>query len=278
VPRSVELESLDKRAAARSADAFEFQDARRAAAPQVWLVAVRKSKSLIRILVADDHAVVRAGLRMLVSSQRDMEVVAEAADGDEAARRALETRPDVVLLDMSMPGGSTTAIRRIHRRAPRARVLVLTMHDDPAHAEAAIRAGAAGYVVKSAAEGELLEAIRGVHRGRSVVTLSVRTRGGALVDEGIPSPPPGAVSEEGGRLALPRARAPLSPREHAVLRLVARGHTSREIAERLGVGVKTVDTYRSRLAEKLGVRSRAEIVQYALEAGLLAPGSNSAQE
>jgi two-component system response regulator NreC len=215
----------------------------------------------IRILVADDHAVLRAGLRMLIGAQPDMEVVAEAADGDEAVRKACQTRPDVVLMDIAMPNsGGIKAIERIRQEAPTSRILVLTMHDAPAYLRSALAVGASGYVVKRAADAELLSAIRSIHRGRTVVdpALAVTLLQGTL-----------------GRRTPGQAGDPLSPREREVLDLVARGYTNQQMADRLGLSVKTVETYRSRLVEKLGLRSRADLVRYALDSGLLTPGESA---
>ena len=216
----------------------------------------------IRVLIADDHAVLRAGLRMLIGAQRDMEVVAEAGDGDEALRKTLETRPDVALIDITMPGGGgIKAIGRIRQESPTTRVLVLTMHDVPAYLRSALAAGASGYVVKSAADSELLSAIRSVHRGRTVLdpALAVTVVQGVLGKKAV-----------GGQAGGPAN--PLSPREREVLDLVAQGYTNQQMADRLGLSVKTVETYRSRLVEKLGLRSRAELVRYALDSGVFAPG------
>jgi two-component system response regulator NreC len=212
----------------------------------------------IRILIADDHAVLRAGLRMLIAAQPDMEVVAEAADGQEALRKAVETRPDVVIMDLTMPGsGGIQAIERIRQEVAGTRVLVLTMHDVPAYLRSALAAGASGYVVKRAADAELLSAIRNVHRGRTVLdpTLAVMLVRGGLRKSETPAPPRGSADL-------------LSPREREVLELVAQGYTNQQMADRLGLSVKTVETYRSRLVEKLGLQSRADLVRYALDSGL----------
>lgn len=207
----------------------------------------------MRILIADDHAILRTGLKLLIGAQSDMEVVAEAADGAEALRLATELKPDVVLIDLTMPGPpSSLVIREIVARAQPTRVLVLTMHDDPAYMQSTMLAGASGYVVKRAADSELLAALRAVHRGRTFVDLT-RTPANES---------PTAVSPSGRGV-------PLSPRETQVLRLLAQGHTNQEAADMLGVSVKTVETYRSRLGEKLGLRSRASLFKFAVEAGLL---------
>ena len=211
----------------------------------------------IRILLADDHAVLRTGLRMLISSQRDLEVVGEASDGDEAVRKAAALRPDVALVDISMPGsGGIKAIERIRQAVPATRVLVLTMHDVPAYLRASLAAGASGYVVKRSADSDLLAAIREVHRGRTVLDppLAARAAYGSLRRRGpVGSTTPAAL---------------LSQREREVLELVAQGFTNQQIADHLGLSVKTVETYRARLVEKLGLQSRAELVRYALDCGL----------
>jgi two-component system, NarL family, response regulator NreC len=213
----------------------------------------------IRILIADDHAILRSGLKMLIAAQPDMEVVAEAADGAEALRLAIESRPDVALVDLTMPGPpSSLVIQEIVRRAQPARVLVLTMHDDPAYMQSSMMAGATGYVVKRAADAELLTALRAVHRGRTFVDLTRK-----------------AGMENSPAASHPGRTTPLSPRETQVLQLLAQGHTNQEAADMLGVSVKTVETYRSRLGEKLGLRSRASLFRFAVEAGLLASSSGS---
>ena len=222
----------------------------------------------IRVLIADDHAVLRAGLRMLLGAQPDMEVVGEAADGDEAVRKVLETRPDIALIDITMPvTGGVKAIERIRQQCPETRVLVLTMHEVPAYLRSALAAGASGYVVKSAAGSELLSAIRGVHRGRTVLdpALAAVVVQGALGKRTV-------GSQAGGPGNL------LSPREREVLDLVAQGYTNQKIADRLGLSVKTVETYRSRLVEKLGLRSRADLVRYALDSGLFGSGQTPSEE
>ncbi len=211
--------------------------------------------SRIRVLIADDHAVLRAGLKLLIGAEADMEVVGEAADGAEAVQRAHTTAPDVVLLDLTMPGGrGTRTIEDVVQLTPRPRVLVLTMHDDAASMQAALLAGASGYIVKKAADVELLTAIRAVHHGRTFVNL---TRPG--------EEPIARNSPTGGN---PK---PLSPREAEVLRLLAQGHSYREAAEHLGVSVKTIETHRKRLVDKLGLKSRAALFRFAVEVGLLEP-------
>jgi len=203
----------------------------------------------IRVLVADDHAVLRAGLKLLIDVQSDMAVVGEAGDGPETVRAAQATAPDVVLLDLSMPGARfTQTIEQLTLAAPRARVLVLTMHDDPAYVRAALLAGASGYIVKKAADVELLSAIRAVHHGRTFVNL---TR---------PDQSPRDERQQ---------PSPLSPRETEVLTLLAQGYTNQEVADRLAVSVKTIETHRKRLSDKLGLKSRAQLFRFAVEVGLL---------
>jgi len=217
----------------------------------------------IRILIADDHAILRAGLRALINAQPDMEVVSEAANGREAVGKAHDMKPDVVLMDITMPGSNGIhAVKQVLQVCPHTRVLVLTMHDDPAYVRSALAAGGAGYVVKSAADSELLFGIRSVYRGHTFVDPSVA---GSLV-QGLLGRK--TVQDLGATFA---PRNLLSPREEEVLLLVAQGYTNPQVAKRICVGVKTVETYRSRIAEKLELRSRAELTRYALESGLLTP-------
>lgn len=220
----------------------------------------------IRILIADDHAVLRSGLRMLLEAQQDIVVVGEAEDGTAAPLQAAALQPDVVLLDLSMPGpASGEVIRRVLRASPRSRILILTMHDDPAYLAAAMLAGAAGYVVKKVADTELLQAIRAVRAGRTFVDVT-RTSD--------PHPRP---SE--GRLAAPgEAPKDLSRREIEVLRYLAEGHSNQEIADRIKVSVKTVETYRTRLSDKLGLKGRAELYRFAVESGVLDSGAGGRRE
>jgi two-component system, NarL family, response regulator NreC len=208
----------------------------------------------IRILLADDHAVLRAGLRALLSAQGDLEVVGEASDGAEAIRLTQSLRPDVVVMDIGMPGVSgIDAAARIKRDLPKTKVLILSMHDDRGYLRQVLRAGASGYVLKRAADTDLLAAIRAAARGEVFLDPALAK---ALVDEVIE---PKAVTIE----------VPLSDREREVLRLLAHGHTNQQVADRLCIGVKSVETYKARLMEKLGLKGRAELVRYALQHGLL---------
>lgn len=225
------------------------------------------AKPPVRLLIADDHAVLRSGLRLLLGTQRDMKVVGEAADGPDAARKAGELHPDVVLLDLSMPGPpSGDTIREVLRQSPASRVLVLTMHDDLAYRYAALAAGAAGYVVKKVADTELLSAIRAVHGGRMFVD---RTR---IVNLALDESKSRAT--DGARRRSERRPPPknLSKREREVLGLLAQGHSNQQIADRIGLSVKTVETYRTRLSEKLGIRGRVALFRFASESGLLDDG------
>ena len=209
----------------------------------------------IRILLADDHTVLRSGLRALLSAQADLEVAGEAADGAEALRLAQTIKPDVVVMDIGMPGVSgIDATARIRRELPSTKVLILSMHDDQGYLRQALRAGASGYVLKKAADTELLAAIRAAARGE------------VFLD---PSLAKGFVED----VVLPKAQEPdipmLSDREREVLHLLARGHTNQQVADRLCIGVKSVETYKARLMDKLGLKGRAELVRYALTHGLL---------
>jgi DNA-binding NarL/FixJ family response regulator len=211
---------------------------------------------MIRIVLADDHAVLRAGLRLLIDAQPDMSCVGEAGDGLETLARVEALQPDLVLLDLSMPHlGGLVALPEIRRRAPRARVLVLTMHADEEYLRQALQAGAAGYVPKQAADQELLSAIRAVLRGGVYIHPTMaRALLGSMLDELSPALAPSAT---------------LSEREMEVIVQVARGRTNREVAERLSLSIKTVETYRARAMEKLGLSSRAALVRYAQAQGWL---------
>jgi two-component system response regulator NreC len=223
----------------------------------VELVKASDQTPPIRVALVDDHAVLRSGLRMMIDLQPDMAVVAEAASAQGALEVVAQHAPDVLVLDLAMPGGgSIEAIRQIVQTSGQTRVLVLSMHDESSYLRAVIGAGGAGYVTKRAADTELLTAIRTVHAGRSYVDVSLSDRPPPLV-EGR-GPPPG----------IPRPTV-LSDREREVLTLVALGYTNKEIAQQIHVSVKSVESYRARVADKLGLHSRAELVRYALETGLI---------
>ncbi len=216
--------------------------------------------SKIRILLADDHAVLRAGLKTLLNTESDMEVVAEAGDGEEAVRKSGKFVPDIVLMDITMPGLSgLEASRKIKEQNPAMKVLVLTMHEDEGYLHRALRFGVDGYVPKKAADTELLAAIRATYIGEHYIHPSMTT---------------GIIGELRGdkkviSLNGVQAGGVLSQREREVLQLLAMGHTSQQIADKLFISVKTVETHKARLKTKLGFRGRAELVRYAIQIGLL---------
>jgi DNA-binding NarL/FixJ family response regulator len=213
----------------------------------------------IRVLIADDHAILRAGLKLLINAQADMEVVSEAPDGEQAVQAARETSPHVALMDLTMPGSSgMAALEEIARCCPDTRVLVLSMHDDSAYLRSVLAAGASGYVLKRAVDTELLAAIRAVHRGGLFVDPSLAQ---VFVQDVLKRP---AYADSASR-----SLKILSERERQVLGLVAQGYGSRDVAKQMVVSVKTVETYRARIAEKLGLRTRNEIVRFAVQMGLL---------
>ncbi|MEA2421111.1 MAG: two-component system, NarL family, response regulator NreC [Thermoleophilaceae bacterium] len=200
----------------------------------------------ITIVVADDHAVVRGGLRRLLDAEPDFEVVAEAGDVQQTLARMAEHRPSILLLDLHMPGGgSLPALRTIRDASPATGILILTMQDDPGYAREAMQRGARGYVLKEAEEADLLQAVRSVASGGTYLQ-----------------------PELGARL-LSSPATPLTTRERDVLRLLALGHTNLETADRLHLSVRTVETHRANIQSKLGSASRAELVRRAHELGLV---------
>ena len=204
----------------------------------------------IRIVLADDHAVVRSGLRLVLENEPAFEVVAEASDVDSARRYVRGHRPAVLVLDLNMPGGSSLeAIPAIREESPRTQIVVLTMQDEPAFARQALSTGALAYVLKEAADDELVEAVRRAAVGESYLNPKLGAR---VAKEPAPGPPDD-----------------LSQREVDVLRLIALGHTNAEIAEQLFLSVRTVETHRSHIQQKLRLSSRAELVAYALDRGLI---------
>ncbi len=210
----------------------------------------------IRILIADDHGVIRGGLRALLAAFSDITVVGEASDGGEAIAKTMELKPDILLMDLSMPNiGGIEATRQLSQSMPNLRILILTVHEDESLLKEVIRAGASGYVVKRAAEEDLIHAIRVVARGDLYVHPSM-TR--SLFNE--PSQTTSSKSSEIESLTL---------REIEVLQLLAKGYTNRQIADQLSLSPRTVEGHRANLSGKLGLRSRVELVEYAEKHGLL---------
>lgn len=207
----------------------------------------------IRVVIADDHAVVRRGLRQVLDADGGFDVVAEASDLDSARRYVRGHHPDVLVLDLNMPGGSTLeGIPEIRAECPETQIVVLTMQDEPAYARHALSAGALGYVLKEAAEAELVEAIQRAAGGDTYLNPRLGAR---VAAEPPPGPPDG-----------------LSERELEVLRLIVLGHTNGEIAERLYLSVRTVETHRAHIQQKLRLGTRSELVRYALDHGLIETG------
>jgi DNA-binding NarL/FixJ family response regulator len=210
----------------------------------------------IRVLIADDHAILREGVRALLNTTEDVEVVGEAADGREAIERCKALDPDVVLMDLSMPGlGGLEATLELKKLGLRARVLILSQYDDREYVRRLLKAGVSGYVLKKSAGAELAGAIRAVHRG------------GLVLD-----PEVARTAMEEARTPVPAEAEPydaLTDREKQVLKLVAEGHSNKEVAEVLGISVKTAMSHRERVMEKLDVHNRTELVRFALRKGVI---------
>ena len=210
----------------------------------------------MKILVADDHGIVRAGIRLLLERQVDLEVVAEAADGVQAVEQALAVRPDLCILDVGMPRMTgLQAAREIRSHLPDARVLMLSMHDDEHYLFEALKAGASGYVLKREADQDLVGAIRAVGSGEAFLTNAAeRSIIREWMDDGARGP-----------------AIPLTPREEEVVKLIAEAYTNQQIAEILHVSEKTVESHRANVLRKLGMRDRVELVRYAIKRGLVEP-------
>ncbi|MCZ6802175.1 MAG: response regulator transcription factor [Nitrospirae bacterium] len=223
----------------------------------------RRNTKSITLFVADDHAILRSGLRMLLESQPDMTVVGEASNGIDTIKKARKLNPKIVLLDITMPNMKISeTIKTIRRECPSTKVLILTMHEDSAYLKKVLNAGASGYVCKRVADTELLTAIRAVQDGRMFVNLHVEERGRESTPTQLSSHQQRRSEHE---------ELPLSRREKEVLLLVAKGYTSQEIGTQLVLSIKSIETYRSRLMEKLKLKSRAELVRYVMDRELLTP-------
>jgi len=210
---------------------------------------------MIRVFIADDHSIVRSGIRRLLEDQVGIRIVGEAADGQEAIQKILETDPDVILLDISMPGmDGLDVTKQLKAIDPKVRILILTMHAEEQYAPRLMRAGAMGYVTKHAAPEELYKAIQAVHSGRRFIssTLAENMAWRYLLNKEDLTP-----------------AECLSDRELQVLRLLAKGNTNQEVADFLHLSVKTIDTYRSRVLEKLNLRNNAELTLFAVQNGLI---------
>jgi DNA-binding NarL/FixJ family response regulator len=211
-----------------------------------------------RILVADDHALVREGLKRVLDHEPDLAVVAEAADGDEAVRLALDDRIDLAILDISMPRKTgLQAAHELSRRRPELRTLILSMYENEQFLYEALKAGASGYVLKSGADDDIAKACRSAMRGHSFLYPSAVD---TLIRDFIER-----ADRRGGEFDL------LTPRELEVLKLIAEGHTSKEIADVLVISIKTVDRHRTNMLEKLGMRDRVDLTRYAIRRGLIEP-------
>lgn len=216
----------------------------------------------VRVLLADDHAILREGLKALINVHPDMEVVGEATDGKAACDRTKELHPDVVVMDVSMPNvNGVQATRDVRRQWPNVRVLALTVHEERSYLRELMEAGASGYVLKRSAAEDLVHAVR------------VVARGDVYLDPGVTAVVLGKLART--RLAGEGSRLELSERESEVLQLIAQGHSNKEIADRLKISSKTVETYKARSMGKLGLTGRADIVRFALQKGWLQDSGRS---
>jgi DNA-binding NarL/FixJ family response regulator len=211
---------------------------------------------MTRILIADDHGIVRAGIKLLLERQTGMHVVAEAADGAEAVEVALRTRPDLCILDVGMPRlTGLQAAREIRAQMPEARVLMLSMHDDEHYLFEALKAGASGYVLKREADQDLVGAVRAVQAGEAFLTNAAER---SIIRQWMADGAAGPA-------------IPLTPREEEVVKLIAEAHTNAQIAEILHLAEKTIESHRANVLRKLGMRDRVELVRYAIRRGLIEP-------
>lgn len=207
----------------------------------------------MKILIADDHGIVRSGVKLLIDRQKDMEVVAEAEDGVEAVEQAVKIKPDVAILDVSMPRMTgLQATHEIKKQAPDTQVLILSMHDDERYLFEALRAGASGYVLKHAADQDLVNAVRAASRGEPFLTSTAQQ---SLIRDFL---------DRGGERPTE-----LTPREQEVVKLIAEAHTNKQIAAILHLSEKTVESHRAHVLQKLGMRDRVELVRYAIRRGLV---------
>ena len=212
-----------------------------------------------RVLLADDHAVVRHGLRMVLDAEPDLEVVAEAGDGAEAVARALEDDVDLAIIDISMPRMTgLQAVRELHARRPDLRILILSMHQNEQYLYEALKAGASGYVLKTVVDRDLIEACRAAMRGEPFVYPGAMT---PLIRDYL----------RGARTAQPLREDPLTAREQEVVKLIAEGYSSKQIAEALVISEKTVERHRANILEKLGMHDRVKLTRYAIRRGLVEP-------
>ncbi len=213
----------------------------------------------IKVLLAEDHTIVRKGLRALLDKEIGIEVIGEAEDGREAIRKAEELQPDVVVMDIAMPGlNGLEATRRIKKSFPEMKILMLTMHVNEEYVLQTLRYGASGYLVKKAAPSDLISAIQAIYRGESFLSPSISR---TVIDEYLLQAEKMAEGEE--------SCEKLTDRERDVLQLIAEGHTTRKISELLGVSIKTIETHRAHIMNKLNVRSIAELIHYAIRKGLI---------
>ncbi|MFE8703130.1 response regulator [Cytobacillus sp. FJAT-54145] len=214
---------------------------------------------MIKVIIADDHAIVRSGIQMLINSQEDMEVIETAEEGEQAIRKTVELKPDVVVMDLNMPPGKNGlfATKQLKELVPQIHIIVLTMHDDKEYIFKVLQAGASGYILKSAEDMDLLTAIRTVSNGEAYLYPKATK---ALIENYLEQIAAGLI-EDGTAL--------LTAREEEVLSMLAKGYSNKEIAEVLFLSVKTIESHKSKIMEKLNLKTRPELVKYALKHGLL---------